>query len=74
MGDIDDIDAYGELRAVMRDLEARGVPVPDIIDCSFRLALGASRRFFGPQATAASLIDMAMVVTDDSVPVSGRLH
>jgi hypothetical protein len=71
---MDDIDAYDELRSLMRDLERRGVPVPDIIDCSFRLSLGASRRFFGPQATAASLIDMAMVVADQSMPVPGRLH
>jgi hypothetical protein len=74
---MDDIDTYDELRSLMRDLEARGVAVGEIIDCSFRLALGAASRLYGPQAAASSLIDMAVQVggTPTRPPAAGyRLH
>lgn len=61
---MDDIDAYAELRTLMRDLEARGVPVPDIIDAAMRLSIGAASRLYGPAAAAESLIEMAETVDD----------
>jgi hypothetical protein len=71
---MDDIDAYDEIRAVMRSLERRGVPVPEIIDCGFRLSIGAATRFFGEEATVASLHDMIGLVTSSPAPISRRFH
>lgn len=71
-----DIDTYGELRTLMRDLEARGVSVADIIDAAMRLSIGAASRLYGPATAAEALIEMAETVDDggSDVPPGCWLH
>jgi hypothetical protein len=71
MAENEDIDVYGELGDLMRDLERRGVPDVEIIDAAFRLAMMGAARIYGTEAAAHSLRDVAelMEAYQDAEPL-----
>jgi hypothetical protein len=53
---------YAEFRALAVTLEGEGVPVDEILDAAFQVAVHGGVRSSGREATAAALRDMAELV------------